>query len=256
LQSLDSNATMDMSKLSEITKRMSRSDGSFPCCKVVQAARAGATVALEEPDARGKTPMQYAAFMGHEECIAALIEAGANPNAQNATGMTALHFAAMSMFSGPAVQCVSKLTQQGADPTIQNVAGKTCLDCVKNPEVRKQMQAVMGVAVHEYKGRKTKLEREQDGDPNTSDDEEDDEEGDEEDSELSDDDSEWEEWDWEWEEGDEEGDEEADEEAEAEESLPYTHCNKPRIVSQVRVEVSTPGPFHHGLPETPKKYGI
>merc|ERR1711904_754946 len=204
----------------------------------MQSIKAGTPTDLEKPDRRGKTPLQYAAFMGHAECVEALVSAGVNPNAQNVNGMTSLHFAAMSMFSGSAVECVKKLSQAGADPNIANSSGKKPLDCVKDHALRQKLQGVLGVAVHEYKGRKTKLEREEDGDPNTSD--EDDEEDDE---ELDDDDSEWDEWSWEWDE--EEVDEE--QEAEYEEPTPYVHANKPKSVAEVRVEVSSAGPFHPKL---------
>merc|ERR1711977_571958 len=224
---------MDLNRLQQRMAAMSakpesRSDGLFPCCKAMQGIKAGRPADLETPDRRGKTPLQYACFMGHDECIEALASAGVDPNAQNANGMTCLHFAAMSMFAGPAVACVTKLTQMGADPLIANAAGKRPLDCVKDHALRQKLQGVMGVAVHEYKGRKTKLEREEDGDPNTSD--EDDEEDDE---ELDDDDSEWDEWSWEWDE------EEEEEEAEYEEPTPYVHTNKPKSVAEVRVEVTS-----------------
>ena len=84
-----------------------------------------------------------------------------------------------------------------------------------------------------------------------------DEEGNTSDSEeeeeiLDDDDSEWDEWDWEWDEVWHETDESSEEEEEPE-AKPYVHSNKPRNVASVRVEVSSPGPFH---PPGPKKYGI
>ena len=86
-----------------------------------------------------------------------------------------------------------------------------------------------------------------DEEPNSSDSEEDEEE-------LDDDDSEWDEWDWEWDEVWHETDESSEEE-EVAPPAPYVHSNKPRNVASVRVEVSSPGPFHCGT-TGPKKYGI
>jgi len=206
-----------------------RSDGLFPCCRALSGPPSG----LDEPDKKGKTPLQYAAFMGHEDCIEALVAAGVNINLQNSNGMTPLHFATMSMF-GSAINCVQKLADGGADSSIKNVSGKTCLDCVKDPALREAMQGVLGAPGHVFKGRKTKMERELDGDENTS--------GEEEDEELDSDDSEWDEWDWEWEE------QEYTQDA-------YTHSNKPRQVAEKPSVERSPGPFHGG-DKKDKKYGV
>jgi len=176
------------------------SDGLFPCCRVCELIQKGDVAGIEAPDTRGKTPLQYAAFMGHNDCLNTLVGAGADVNAQNPNGSTALHFAAMSMMPGAALSGFSKLAEAGCDPNITNVAGKMCLDVVKDPSLRTKLQGIIGVAAHEYKGRKTLMERQLDGEPNTSDEEEDEEE-------LDDDDSEWDEYEWEWEEGDEEDEE-------------------------------------------------
>merc|ERR1719326_1280294 len=94
----------------------------FACCAATKSIQKGLPVAdLDAPDKRGKTPLQYASFMGHEECLKALLSAGANPNAQNATGMTPLHFAAASVFRDKRVKsCMAELSQNGADPMIPN----------------------------------------------------------------------------------------------------------------------------------------
>ena len=47
-------------------------------------------------------------------------------------------------------------SQNGADASIANKAGKTCLDCIKDPILRKQIQGSLGVAVHKYEGRQVK----------------------------------------------------------------------------------------------------
>merc|ERR1711988_1359320 len=102
-------------------------DAGFPCCSMAQQLRSGVrtwTADLDAPDRRGKTLLQYASFMGHEECLQTLLGAGANPNAQNPTGMTALHFAAASVVGEKRIKsCVAELSQNGADASIKRRLG-------------------------------------------------------------------------------------------------------------------------------------
>merc|ERR1711959_242674 len=119
---------------------------------------------------------------------------------------------------------------------IKNKAGLTALDGCKDPVLREELQGILGIVSYEYKGRKTRREKEMLEEPNTSDEEYSEDE-------ISDNDSEWDEWDWEWDEVWHYTDE-SEEDEEPKEKSPYVHSCKPRTVSQVRVETSTPGPFH------------
>jgi len=132
----------------------------MPCCDCVRRISSGMCPDLEEVDSKGKTVLQYASFMGHQACMHELIEAGANVNAQtSATGCTPLHFASMCLFSS-SLSCTALLRDAGADPKITNISGMTCLDCAKDPEHRSKLQQLLGITEHQYRGRKTKREKE------------------------------------------------------------------------------------------------
>jgi uncharacterized protein len=99
-----------------------------------RAKQAIVTVLLEkgsDPNfvgARGETPLIALAFAGYEPKVdrhiaKALLRSGANVNARDATGSTALMLAA----SRGKVEVVKLLLEQGADVTVRNCAGKTAL---------------------------------------------------------------------------------------------------------------------------------
>lgn len=69
----------------------------------------------------GKTPLHYAVSYKRLDAMAALVEAGADINAQDDTGMTPLHVAAMLGRRDEAVW----LLDHGADPGIQDSFGDT-----------------------------------------------------------------------------------------------------------------------------------
>eukprot|EP00656_Telonema_subtile_P055416 TRINITY_DN8569_c0_g1_i1.p2 TRINITY_DN8569_c0_g1~~TRINITY_DN8569_c0_g1_i1.p2 ORF type:complete len:119 (+),score=48.24 TRINITY_DN8569_c0_g1_i1:534-890(+) len=112
----------------------------------------------------------------------------------------------------------------------------TCLDCIKDPERRSKLQATLGVAVHSYKGRKTKREKEQEGAPDSESEVEEEEvfEGYYDESD---------------EEEDEEEDEDEEEEEEEEEPMheAYRHVSCPREVEINTTTKSSPGPFHRDV---------
>ena len=68
------------------------------------------------------TPLHEAVYHRHHDLVVLLLAAGANPNAQNASGYTALHMAA------PHPQMVQTLVNAGADPYIVAKNGQTALD--------------------------------------------------------------------------------------------------------------------------------
>ena len=96
---------------------MSKDDVKFPCCELVDRLSQGASscgfIDLDARDKKGKTPLQYAAFMGHESCAARLIEAGCNVNQQSGTGATPLHFSAMCLMD-PSAKLFKLMLDNGA----------------------------------------------------------------------------------------------------------------------------------------------
>ena len=93
--------------------------GSVERMKELSAANVNSTEALS-----GRTAMHKAAFFGHANVIAYLLELGATIDAQDADGDTALHDAAQ--FGHIAV--VDALLAGGADKTLINKEGKTAAD--------------------------------------------------------------------------------------------------------------------------------
>lgn len=69
------------------------------------------------------TPVHWAAFNGHPECLRILILAGANLKARDCVGLTPLHRAAR----GGRVECLKILLENGCDADAINKAGKTAL---------------------------------------------------------------------------------------------------------------------------------
>merc|ERR1712070_508867 len=181
--------------------------------------------------------------MGHEACAKILIEAGANVNAQTGTGSTPLHFSAMSMFDSSSAT-VGMLVANGADPTLTNAAGMTCLDVVKDPDKRAKLQRELKIQSHQYKGRKTKFEKELDEDTDSESEASGEEpeyyddggNADSSDASDSDDESEW-----------EDGDESEESDGAAGEDTPFTFQPAPRAVegresNHVNVSVTTDAP--------------
>lgn len=66
---------------------------------------------ISDTNALGKQPLQYAVMYAQREAMEALVEAGADLNARDNTGMTALHVAAMYGRKGP----IRWLVSRGAD---------------------------------------------------------------------------------------------------------------------------------------------
>eukprot|EP00658_Telonema_sp_P-2_P075214 TRINITY_DN6468_c0_g1_i1.p1 TRINITY_DN6468_c0_g1~~TRINITY_DN6468_c0_g1_i1.p1 ORF type:complete len:182 (+),score=45.19 TRINITY_DN6468_c0_g1_i1:147-692(+) len=139
LQPLDSN---DLSTSNMASDNANQQDVKFSCCECLEAMERGMTPSLDRPDRKGKTPLQYACFLGHQHCASRLIEAGCNPNQQSKTGATPLHFAAVSMFDS-SMGVAQLVCESGGDASVQNSAGMTCLDCVKDPERRAIFQELV-----------------------------------------------------------------------------------------------------------------
>ena len=71
----------------------------------------------------GDTPLIYAAYDGHENCVKAWLEAGADVNAGNYRGATALIHTAKTGFDN----CAETLINAGADVNIGDEYGETAL---------------------------------------------------------------------------------------------------------------------------------
>merc|ERR1712199_88372 len=129
------------------------------------------------------------------------------------------------------------VVKNGGDPTLENSAGMTCLDCVKDPIRREKLASIIGLT-HEYKGQKTKREKElnQETDSESEVEEEEPFEGYYQDFNP-------EEGDEDEEEDEEEDEDEWDEEDETIHQA-YTHANRPREVTLNATAKSSPGPFH------------
>jgi ankyrin repeat protein len=74
----------------------------------------------------GSTPLVHAAALGKDECVEVLLTHGADPNATNAKGQSALLIASRSGFAS----IVKLLLQRGANPNIADSVGRKPLDKV------------------------------------------------------------------------------------------------------------------------------
>lgn len=84
----------------------------------------GAGADLNASDGMGNTALMGSCFKGNTEVVRYLIESGADVNAKAANGGTALHFAAM--VNRPEIATL--LVSAGADPTIRDDKGLTAAD--------------------------------------------------------------------------------------------------------------------------------
>lgn len=83
----------------------------------------------ERLDPDGSTPLGLAAFHGHEDMTAALLELGARVDGTNRDGNTALHVAAFLC----EFEVVELLLEAGAPTAMENGRGETSVDVVSGP---------------------------------------------------------------------------------------------------------------------------
>lgn len=93
-----------------------------------QHVSAGSNLNAKEPTG-GCTPLMVAALYGQARAANLLIEAGANINARNNNGGTALHLAALFCRT----RSVRLLLDKGADVTVKDIKGDTALDIITAP---------------------------------------------------------------------------------------------------------------------------
>eukprot|EP00929_Paragymnodinium_shiwhaense_P054920 TRINITY_DN27529_c0_g1_i2.p1 TRINITY_DN27529_c0_g1~~TRINITY_DN27529_c0_g1_i2.p1 ORF type:complete len:141 (-),score=33.95 TRINITY_DN27529_c0_g1_i2:151-573(-) len=83
---------------------------------------------VNEPNFRGSTPLHCAAEFGNYECVAVLLQAGADVDAVvSSRGNTAAHLAAQGGFA----EILRSLLAGGADASARNVWGSTVVKVAK-----------------------------------------------------------------------------------------------------------------------------
>lgn len=95
-------------------------------------------IGLEDTGSRGWTPLMAACRTRNTSLVQELLDAGANPNAVNATGTTPLMFAKTVAFASGDMSVMDLLIAAGADPNAQDKHGLTARDYT---EQRSQMVA-------------------------------------------------------------------------------------------------------------------
>lgn len=88
-------------------------------------------------DREGRSALHYATGKGSEDCIRALLEAGADVNRQDKDGYSPLHIASGYLQSG----AVRELLRWGADPELEDEEGKTPMGLVES--LREKVQGTM-----------------------------------------------------------------------------------------------------------------
>eukprot|EP01108_Squamamoeba_japonica_P000752 TRINITY_DN1271_c0_g1_i1.p2 TRINITY_DN1271_c0_g1~~TRINITY_DN1271_c0_g1_i1.p2 ORF type:complete len:123 (+),score=60.40 TRINITY_DN1271_c0_g1_i1:61-429(+) len=92
----------------------------------------GADVNAKEPGVRGSTPLQQAADYGHVELIRYLAQKGADVNAKDNFGNTALLNAVYEGHTG----AVKELLKLGANTSVKGPDGKTPKEAADKDEIR------------------------------------------------------------------------------------------------------------------------
>jgi ankyrin repeat protein len=99
-----------------------------PLNAMLRASRAN----IDDVDSSGRSVLHWAAHMGDEDMLNAILRCGADPDLKCITGRTPLHYATRVGAS----KCVSSLINAGADLNLKDKQGKTALhlaaDCKRN----------------------------------------------------------------------------------------------------------------------------
>ena len=101
-------------------------DETVTAADVRRCLEGGANIDAQQSN--GVTALHNAAFFGRVEAVTALLDAGANIEARMAAGTTALHWAAKNGH----VETVTTLLDAGADPKAKDVAGNFPFDLVED----------------------------------------------------------------------------------------------------------------------------
>ena len=99
-----------------------------PCAEIWGCASQDAGGLLECRDARGCTPLHWAAKVGNANAITLLLNAGADPNAQDHAQASPLHYAAVSP-TAYRLKCITAMlaapVETQADVTAKDINGQT-----------------------------------------------------------------------------------------------------------------------------------
>ncbi|ORX89399.1 hypothetical protein K493DRAFT_289435 [Basidiobolus meristosporus CBS 931.73] len=113
-------------KLTRILRRASSNGDGKRVNRILSIARP--YIDLDGQDDDGTNPLIYASCFGYLDVVFALLQAGANPNAQDKSGWTALMWATNNHHD--AIVCM--LVEHGASTTSKSATGRTVMDFVNH----------------------------------------------------------------------------------------------------------------------------
>jgi ankyrin repeat protein len=125
-------ATLKDDSLSDSAKRdtlqsmftMAASNGQLDRVQAFLDGPARDWIDLNAPDAEGTPPLIYASCFGHQDVVAALLDAGANVNKQDKNQWSSLMWAMTNRHKSIA----KLLLDHGADPDVKSSSGRTAHD--------------------------------------------------------------------------------------------------------------------------------
>ncbi|KAF8455279.1 hypothetical protein BDZ91DRAFT_786403 [Kalaharituber pfeilii] len=123
------DSTLTLIQKREILQKalnMAASNGDLDKVKRILNGKASEFVDVNEPDEEGTSPLIYASCFGHQDVVAALLDAGANPDRQDKNQWSSLMWATTNRHKGIA----KLLLDRGASPEIRSSTGRTAFDFI------------------------------------------------------------------------------------------------------------------------------
>ncbi|KAI5798035.1 DIL domain-containing protein [Peziza echinospora] len=105
---------------------MAASNGDTERVKKLLSPQIREYVDVNAPDEEGTSPLIYASCFGHQEVVAVLLDAGANPDQQDKNRWSSLMWATTNRHKGIA----KLLLDRGASPEIKSSTGRTAFDFI------------------------------------------------------------------------------------------------------------------------------